>query len=63
MQRLGFHSAACFAHLSSGSDAILIAKRRFILLCASIRYAILAAFLLSAAIAVLLFMYSIQSSS
>ena len=61
--RLGFHVAAVFAHRSFGSDAILVAKRHFTLLCVSIQHGILAAFFLSTAIAVLLFMYSIQSSS
>ena len=63
MLRLGFHSAAFFAHRSPGSDALLIAKRHFNLLCVSIQHGILAAFILSTAVAVLLFMYSIQSSS
>ena len=57
------HSAAFFAHLSSGSDAILIAKHDFIPQCVSIQHGILAAFILSMAVAVLLFMYSIYSSS
>ena len=34
--RPGFHFAAFFVHRSSGSDAILIARRHFILLCVSI---------------------------
>ena len=40
-----------------------IARRHFILLCVSIQHGIVAAFILSIAIAVLLFMYSIHSSS
>ena len=40
---LGFHSAAFFAHRSSGSDAILIADRHFILQCVSIQHGIWAA--------------------
>ena len=63
MLRLGFHSVAFFAHRSSGSDTILIAKRHSILLCAAIQHGILAAFILSTAVAVLLFMCSIPSSS
>ena len=63
MLRLGFHSTAFFAHLSFGSDAILVAKRHFALLCVSIQHGILASFILSTAEAVLLFMYSIHSSS
>ena len=63
MLRLGFHFAAFFAHRSSGSDAILIVKRHFIFLYVSIQHRILASFVLSVAFAVLLFMYSIQSSS
>ena len=58
-----FHFAAFFAHRLSGSDAIFIAKRHFILLCVSIQHWILAAFILSAAVAVLLSMCSIRSSS
>ena len=61
MLRPGFHSAAFFAHVSSGSEAGLIAKHHFILLCVSIR--MLAAFILSMAVAVILCMYSIHSSS
>ena len=61
--RPGFHFAAFFAHRSSASDSILIAKRHFILLCVSIQHWILAAFILSTAIVVLLFMCSVQSSS
>ena len=53
----------CCFHRSSGSDAILIAKRHFNLLCVSTQHWILAAFILSTAVAVLLFMYSIQPSS
>ena len=60
---LWFHFAAFFAHRSSGNDAILIANRQFILLFVSIQHGILAAFIFSTAVAVLLFMYSIQSSS
>ena len=59
--RPGFHFVAFFAHRSSGSDAILIVKRHFILLCVSIQHGILAAFILSTAAAVL-FTCSIQSS-
>ena len=58
----GFHSAAFLAHVSFGSDVILIANRHFILLCVSIQHGILAAFIRSSASAVLLFLYSIQSS-
>ena len=61
--RPGFHFAAFFAHRSSGSDASLIPKRHFILLCVSIQHGILTVFILSTAVAVLVFMYSIQSSS
>ena len=63
MLRPGFHFAAFVAHRLSGSDAILIAKRHFILLRVSIQHGILAAFILSTVVVVLLFMYSIQSSS
>ena len=52
-----FHCAA------SGSGAFLIAKRHFILLCVSIQHGILAAFILSTAVSLLLFTYSIHSSS
>ena len=38
--RPGFHFAAFFVHRSSGSNAILIARRHFILLCASIQHGI-----------------------
>ena len=61
MPMRGFHSAAFCAHLSSGSDAVLSVKRRFVLLCVSSQHGILAAFIFSTA--VLLFKYSIQSSS
>ena len=61
--RPGFHFAAFFAHRSSGSDAILIPKRHVILLCVSIQHGIFTAFILSTAVAVLLFTYSIHSSS
>ena len=63
MLRPGFHSAAFLAHLSFGSDAILIAKRHFMLLCVSNQRGIFAVFILSTAAAVLLFTYSIHSSS
>ena len=60
MLKPGFHSAAFFAHRSSGSDAILI-RRHIILLCVcQIQHGILPAFILSTAVAVLLFMYSIR---
>ena len=61
--RPGFHFAAFFVHRSSNCDATLIAKRHFILLCVSIQHGIFAVFILSTAISVLLFIYSIQSSS
>ena len=61
MLRRGFRSAAFFAHGSSGSDAFLTANHHFILLCVSIQHGILAAFILSTATVVLLFMYSIHS--
>ena len=60
--RPGFHVAAFFVHRSSGSDAILIARCYFILLCVSTQHGILAAFILSMAIAVLLFKCLIHSS-
>ena len=53
----------CFVHRSSSIDAILIARRHFILLCVSIQHGTLAAFIFSMAVAVLLFMYSIHSAS
>ena len=59
----GFHFAAFFSHRSSGNDAILIDNRHFNRLCVSIQHGILAAFVFSTAVAVLLFMNSIQSSS
>ena len=52
-----------FVHRSSGSDAILIAKRHFILLCVSIQLGILADFILSVAAAALLLMSSISAVS
>ena len=61
--RPGFHVAAFFLHSSSGGDAILTARRHFILLCDSIQHGILAVFILSMAIAVVLFTFSIHSSS
>ena len=60
--RPGFHSAGFFAHLFSGNDAILIASRHSILLCVSIQHGMLAFFIGSSALAVLLFMYSTHSS-
>ena len=48
--RPGFHFATVLAHRSSGCDAILTAKRHFILLYISIQHGIWAAF-----VAVLLF--------
>ena len=61
--RPGFHFAAFFVHHSSGNDAILTAKRHFILLCASTQHGFFAVFMLSTATDVLLLTYSIQSSS
>ena len=52
-----------FVHRSSGSEASLIVKRHFILQCISSKHGILTAFILSITVAVLLFMYSIHSSS
>ena len=63
VQRQKFHSVPFFSHRSSGSDAILIAKRHVILVCVSIQHGMQAAFILSIAIAMLLFMYSFHSSS
>ena len=57
-----FHSA-CTTHLLSGSDAILIANLHFILLWVLIQHWIFVVSICSMASSVLLFMYSIQSSS
>ena len=59
----GFHSAAFLAHLSSGIDAIRIANLHFSLLCDLIQQWIFAILICSIAAAVLLFKYSIHSSS
>ena len=62
--RSGFHSAAFFSHhLSHGEVAILSANFHFIFLCVLFQQRIFARSILSKASAVLLFMYSIQSSS
>ena len=61
--RSGFHSAAFFSHLSHGEVAILSANFHFIFLWVLFQQRIFARSILSKASAVLLFMYSIQSSS
>ena len=57
MLRPGFHVAAFFTHRSSGNDAILIVKSRLILLCVSIQHGIVAASILSIAVAVLFYVF------
>ena len=59
----GFHSAALFSHLSLGDVAILSANFHFIFVCVLFQHRIFALSIFSMASSVLLFMYSIQSSS